>query len=38
MRKGREYWSHHVEAWRCSGLSRKWYCEQHDLAYWSLRY
>ncbi len=37
MRKGREYWSGHVEAWRCSGLSKK-YCEQHDLAYWSLRY
>ena len=38
MRKGREYWSGHVEAWRCSGLSKKAYCEQHDLAYWSLRY
>ena len=30
MRRGREYWSGHVEAWRCSGLSKK--------AYWSLRY
>ena len=38
MRKGREYWSGHVEAWRCSGLSKKSYCEQHDVAYWSLRY
>ena len=38
MRKGREYWSGHVEAGRCSGLSKKSYCEQHDLAYWSLRY
>ena len=38
MRKGREYWSGHVEAWRCSGLSKKAYCEQHDLAYCSLRY
>jgi len=37
MRQGREYWSRHVAAWRRSGLTKKAYCEQHGLSYWSLR-
>ena len=37
MRQGREYWSRHVTAWRRSGLTKKAYCEQHGLSYWSLR-
>lgn len=38
MRQGREYWSRHVAEWQRSGLSKKAYCERHDLSYWSLRY
>ena len=36
MRHGRDYWSRHVVAWRRSGLSKKAYSEQHELAYWSM--
>ena len=35
-RRGREYWSRQVAEWRCSGLSKKAYCERHGLPYWSL--
>ena len=35
-RRGREYWSRQVTEWRCSGLSKKAYCERHGLPYWSL--
>ena len=35
-RRGREYWSQQVAEWRRSGLSKKAYCEQHGLPYWSL--
>ena len=35
-RRGREYWSGQVEAWRSSGLSRKAYSERHGLPYSSL--
>lgn len=38
MRQGREHWSRHVAEWQRSGLSKKAYCERHDLSYWSLRY
>ena len=38
MKHDRGYWSRHVAAWRRSGQSKKAYCEQHDLSYWSLRY
>ncbi|MDE0337817.1 MAG: hypothetical protein OXI80_09115 [Caldilineaceae bacterium] len=38
MRQDRNYWSRHVAAWRRSGLSKKAYSEQHELAYWSMRY
>ena len=38
MRYGREFWSPHVARWRGSGLSKKAYSEQHELAYWSMRY
>ena len=31
MRKGREYWSGHVRAWRCSGLSKKSYYALFDM-------
>ncbi len=34
MKKGRDYWSRHVAAWRQSGQSRKAYCEEHGLSYW----
>ncbi len=36
MQQGREYWSRHVETWRGSGLTKKAYCEQHGVPYWSL--
>ena len=36
MQQGREYWSRQVAEWRCSGLSKKAYCEQHGVPYWSL--
>ena len=36
MKQGCEYWRRHVEAWRRGGQSKKAYCEQHDLAYWSM--
>jgi len=35
-RRGREYWSRQVAEWRCSGLSKKAYCERHGLPYSSL--
>ena len=35
-RRGREYWGRQVAEWRCSGLSKKAYCERHGLPYWSL--
>ena len=38
MRHGQEYWGRHVAAWRSSGQSKKAYSEQHELAYWSMRY
>ncbi len=38
MRQGRDYWSRQVAAWRRSGQSKKAYCEEHGLSYWSLRY
>ena len=31
MQQGREYWSQQVAEWRCSGLSKKAYCEQHGV-------
>ena len=37
MRERRDYWSRHIEAWRQSGQSRKAYCEEHGLSYWSMR-
>ena len=36
--KEHEYWSRHVAGWQHSGLSKKAYCERHDLNYRSLRY
>ena len=36
MQQGREYWSQQVAEWRGSGLSKKAYCEQHGVPYWSL--
>ena len=38
MRESCDYWSRHVAAWERSGLSKKAYSEQHQLAYWSMRY
>ena len=40
MKRTREFWSRHVEAWRRSGLSQKEYCRRHrlpkgTLGYWS---
>ena len=35
-RRGREYWSQQVAQWRCSGLSKRAYCERHGVAYSSL--
>ena len=37
MRERRDYWSRHIEAWRQSGQSRRAYCEEHALSYWSMR-
>ena len=37
MGERRDYWSRHIEAWRQSGQSRKAYCEEHGLSYWSMR-
>ena len=37
MGERRDYWSRHVAEWRQSGQSRKAYCEEHGLAYWSMR-
>lgn len=34
--RGREYWSHQVEGWRGSGLSKRAYSERHGLPYSSL--
>ena len=36
MQQGREYWNRQVAQWRSSGLSKKAYCEQHGVPYWSL--
>ena len=38
MRESRDYWSRHVAAWERSCLSKKAYNEEHQLAYWSMRY
>jgi hypothetical protein len=40
MKRTREFWSRHVEAWRASGLSQREYCRRHKLlkgtlGYWS---
>ena len=35
-RRGREYWSQQVAEWRCSGLSKRAYCERHGVPYSSL--
>ena len=40
MKRTREFWRRHVEAWRNSGLSQKEYCRRHrllkgTLGYWS---
>jgi len=40
MKRTREFWSRHVEAWRKSGLSQREYCRRHKLlkgtlGYWS---
>lgn len=32
-----EFWSNHSRAWENSGLSRKKYCENEMLSYWSFR-
>ena len=37
MGERRDYWSRHVAEWRQSGQSRKAYCEEHGLSYWSMR-
>ena len=33
------HWLHHIDSWRCSGLSQSAYCREHDLksnqlSYW----
>ena len=38
MKQGREYWRRHVEAWGRGGQSKKAYCDQHGVSYWSMRY
>lgn len=30
-----EFWRRHIAAWRASGGSKRAYCTQHDLGYWS---
>ena len=32
-RRGREHWNQQVAEWRCSGLSKNAYCEQHGHAF-----
>ncbi len=38
----RDFWQHHIQAWKESGLSKSAYCRQHELAlhnfqYWTKR-
>ncbi len=38
----REHWQSHIKAWQASGVTRKVYCQQHDLnvgtfSYWRHR-
>jgi hypothetical protein len=30
-----EFWRKHIAAWRASGVSKRAYCTQHDVGYWS---
>jgi hypothetical protein len=38
MKHDREFWTHHVERWRASGLTQKAYCARRRLAKGSLGY
>lgn len=33
-----QFWHQHVSSWRDSGLSKRHYCEQHDLVYHQMIY
>ena len=33
-----QFWSQHVNSWRDSGLSKRHYCQQHDLVYHQMIY
>ena len=40
MKRGREFWVHHVRGWHASGLTQVEYCRRHQLSkgtlgYWS---
>jgi hypothetical protein len=33
-----QFWTQHVNGWRDSGLSKRHYCQQHDLVYHQMIY
>jgi hypothetical protein len=33
-----QFWSEHVNSWRESGVSKRHYCQQHDLVYHQMIY
>ena len=38
MKRGRDHWTRHVEAWRSEAVSQKAYCEEHGLSYGTMGY
>jgi hypothetical protein len=36
-RHGDEFWSDHIKRWEASGKSRKQYCKETDISYWTFR-
>ena len=38
MKHDREFWNHHVENWRASGLTQREYCRRHRLTKGTLGY
>jgi len=33
-----DFWQHHVDQWRKTGMSKAMYCQQHDLVYHQMVY
>ena len=43
LEQKRSHWKQHLERWRCSGMTQKAYCQQHELSshrftYWKKRF